>query len=321
IKMTSTEGRDTDIPLLVVCIFVLTLGVMVNLLIAAVNFPDWLRGRKIKASEKIQCVLSLSRMCYACFSWIRLFIRLSGEDNLFLINTILSVILIINNHASLWYLTLLSVFLFLKIADYKHAIFLRMKVLITQRVMKCLVGISLIAICFAPIHIWNYFRLFDNLQPWNRTHETCQSQYDYGFIFFIVLWNCGPFIPYSVCYIMVVILVCRHVKQMRRSDVGLSRSNLDSYYFAVKSLTVCYLIYGFHVAVNNLITLYYFCLGIPVFYLLLNLFPTLHSIYLIYRNPKLRHLLSKTIQQAVIYFTKRGDVASIETRKETTIAE
>uniref|UniRef100_A0A8C5MLQ9 Taste receptor type 2 n=1 Tax=Leptobrachium leishanense TaxID=445787 RepID=A0A8C5MLQ9_9ANUR len=258
--MTSTEkGRDTDIPHLVVSIFILIAVLMVNLFIAAVNFPDWLRGRKIKASDKIQCVLSLSRMSYLCIGFMIVFITISEDDNAFLINSILSVILIISNYTSLWYLTWLSVFLFMKVADYKHVLFIRLKVLVTQRVTKCLVGVSLMAICFSPFHIWVYFSLienYENPQPWNGTYETCQSQFDSVSIFFLVLCNCGPFIPYSVSYIMVVILVCRHVKQMRRSDVGLSRSNLDSYYFAVKSLTVCYLIYGFHVAVNILTKLW-----------------------------------------------------------------
>uniref|UniRef100_A0A8C5MKD5 Taste receptor type 2 n=1 Tax=Leptobrachium leishanense TaxID=445787 RepID=A0A8C5MKD5_9ANUR len=301
--MAST--KEWSLIYLAMLIFTCTAGIMVNLFIVAVDFPNWLRGRKIKTCEKVQCVLALSRICYLCISLIRVFIAISGKGNQFPLNDILTFIHISNNYTGLWYLTLLSVLFFMKIVDCKHALFLRLKAVMSRKLMYFIAGVTLISVCSSPMRVWGVKGLFEHSQQHNLTNVACKPDFDVSNIYAAAVGNCGPFIIYSVSSITLVTSLSRHVRQMRSGDTNLSSRNLDRYYIAVKSLTVCLLIYALHVAANVLAVVYFSCLGISGFFVLLNLFPNLHSVCMIYRNPKLRQQFPERMQAAANCFYQR----------------
>uniref|UniRef100_A0A8C5QIQ2 Taste receptor type 2 n=1 Tax=Leptobrachium leishanense TaxID=445787 RepID=A0A8C5QIQ2_9ANUR len=250
--MTSTKYLVHDIPFLVVFLFVFIIGFTLNLFLAAVDFPDWLKGRKVKASVKIQCVLALSRFFLLCFSLMQVLMSVSGQDEELIINSILTFFNISVNYTGLWYLTLWSVLFFLKIADRMHALFIRLKVVMTRRLMCFTVGVTIIAFGSAVLHVWGLESALKDAQPRNVTNAACKPLFSVLILYSVATGNSGPFIIYSVSFIMLVTSLCRHMIQMRSSVVGLSKSNLDSYYVAIKTLAVCYLIFGLQVGANVL---------------------------------------------------------------------
>uniref|UniRef100_A0A8C5MK33 Taste receptor type 2 n=1 Tax=Leptobrachium leishanense TaxID=445787 RepID=A0A8C5MK33_9ANUR len=293
-----------DITFLVLCVFVFIAG-LINLFIVAVDFLDWLRGRKIKACEKIQFVLALSRICYLCFSLMQVLMPVS--DNWFIRLYIVPSISVSINYTGLWYLTLMSVLFFLKIADCKHVLFIRLKVVMTRRLMCFIVGVTLISVANAGLRVWVWQSYFNDTQPRTLTNATCMPQFSMSFLFGATVGNSGPFILYSVSFIMLVTSLPQHVIRMRSSDTGLSTTNLDSYNVAIKSLVVCFLIFSLQVGSNVLGTTFMSCFGMSGLLIYANVSPALHSVYLIYRKPKLRQRFSETIQAAANYLTMRGD--------------
>uniref|UniRef100_A0A8C5MEP4 Taste receptor type 2 n=1 Tax=Leptobrachium leishanense TaxID=445787 RepID=A0A8C5MEP4_9ANUR len=277
--MISTKRWSMDLTFLVVLICTCIAGIMVNVFIAAVNYLDWLKGRKIKACEKVICVLALSRMCYVCISLIRVSLFVSRQGNA-IMNYVFAFVHISVNYTGLWYLTLLSVLFVLKIADCKRALFIRLKAVITRRLPCFIVGVTLLAFCKATMRVWGLQKMA-NAQPYNLTNEACRPQFCLSILYAAAMGNFGPFVIYSVSFIMLVTSLGRHVIRMRSSDNSLSTTNLDRYNATIKSLAVCYLMFGLHVAADVLGATYYPCIGMSGFYVLVCVFPNLHSAYLI----------------------------------------
>uniref|UniRef100_A0A8C5MJK7 Taste receptor type 2 n=1 Tax=Leptobrachium leishanense TaxID=445787 RepID=A0A8C5MJK7_9ANUR len=287
---TDLEGHILLLMYTAVLVAALTVNLL-NLFIVAVNFLDYLKGRQLKTCDKIQGSLAVSRMGYQCvylyYDMTLLFqsggIRRNQKFSPF-INSMFF-------YTSLWIAALLSVLYFLKIANYKNVFFLLLKRLITQKVHYFIITAFLIALCFSYLQIRDMFvgDVFSNFTYVNDTMDNeCETDCININALVFSMGNLGPFIMYSSFFFSLLTSMCRHMKQMRSRDTGFASKHLDAYYAAIKSIAACFLLFTlqFVTSIVHMIlisTMYKRWIG-----MLLVIFPSLHSGYLVYGTPKLR---------------------------------
>ncbi|KAM8953299.1 taste receptor type 2 member 4-like [Pelodytes ibericus] len=310
-----------QITVLTVTVITFIEGFLANGFIVAVYSTDRLGGREMKASDNILLSLSISRMCYQCLSLLRTFsFAFLPPSPALEVTIVTSTFLeIVFFYTSLWFVTLLSILYFLKIANYSHAFFLRLKTMISRRILLFIVVAVLISVCNTCLHIkvsgseTGFDNSTQNLSTGDT--DTCRYRANDNYIYVFILGNSGPFLIYSTSSVLLFTSLYHHIKQMSDSNNGFTTSHLNSYYMAIKSMAVCFLFYGLQVGTNILCIFCNFLFGLMWTQIFLNFFPALHSNYLIYGTPKLRQLFTHRVQQGVNCVLNRGDGEPNSTRQ------
>ncbi|XP_053316480.1 taste receptor type 2 member 8-like, partial [Spea bombifrons] len=256
--------------------------------VVAVNFVDWWKRRKMNDSDKIICSLAFSRISWK-FSFVVTYHWFDSSSNKMYLYVFLHIFFL---YIGLWFTTLLSVFYFLKIANDRHVLFLYMRRVISQRLLGFIVVATLIAVCNASLYTW---ALYNDERAKNSTYslteEFCSREKPELHEIFFIVGNCGPFLILSFSSILLITSLCRHMKNMR----SFSTNHLNSYHAAIKSMVICFFIYMLYVGFNILI-LCVSSINSLLLYALQNIFPVLHTGYLICSMTKLRLQFTKMVQ-------------------------
>ncbi|XP_053316481.1 taste receptor type 2 member 41-like [Spea bombifrons] len=278
---------------------VVILGLMVNAFIVAVNLLDWIKQKQVKPSEKTMVMIATSRLCFHCVSALDIYHTIHIEQSPIMdAGDYIDFSMLFFNYSSLWYVSLLAAVFCLKIANYSNALFVGVKTIILRRFSLFIVAAAVISFLSVALFMWA-----DDLHVVSKNHPYAHQlngtrnwgeAYTLAGIF--ILGYLGPFSIYSFSFYLFVTSLCLHMNQMRSNSNGFSTRRQDGYYAAIKAVTVCFAIYCLSIGSNIFHFFYYSRIDILKVNTWINTWPILHSIYLIYRDNKLRQRLQAMLR-------------------------
>ncbi|XP_063775272.1 taste receptor type 2 member 39-like [Pseudophryne corroboree] len=280
--------------LLSVCAAVLSLtGLVIHSFIAAVNVTCWLKGRAVTSIDQVLTCLGISRMLIQIFSFLDLVFHFHIHlDPGNILDTTIECALIFVNYSSIWFATLFSVVFCLKIAVFSNALYLRLKVFISTRIVHLIAASIVISFCYILMFLY----LKNSLVSTNSTEVflTTSSrlpEMERRYIFLFIFGNIVPLLIYCMATVLLIISLCIHLTRMKCNDNF--SVHLRAYYTAIRSILFCFLFNALHVA-SNLIALHYMLvIGALWFHIILNVLPIIHSLHLIHKIGPLRQIFSQ----------------------------
>ncbi|XP_011838767.1 PREDICTED: taste receptor type 2 member 10 [Mandrillus leucophaeus] len=275
-------------------------AVLGNGFIGLVNCIDCAKN-KLSTIGFILTGLSISRIFLIWLIITDGFIQIFSPDIYASGNLIeyISYFWVISNQSSIWFATSLSIFYFLKIANFSNYIFLWLKIR-TNRVLPLLMGFLLISCLLNFVYI---AKILNDLKMKNDTVWRLNIFKNEYFIKQILL-NLGVIFFFTLSLITSVLLIIslwRHNRQMQSNVTGLRDSISEAHVKAMKvliSFIILFILYFIGIAIE----ISYFT--VPENKLLLMfgmtttaIYPWGHSFILILGNSKLKQASLRVLQQ------------------------
>ncbi|NP_444441.1 taste receptor type 2 member 103 [Mus musculus] len=268
------------------------IGILGNVFIALVNIIDWVKRGKISAVDKTYMALAISRTAFL-LSLITGFLVSLLDPALLGMRTMVRLLTIswmVTNHFSVWFATCLSIFYFLKIANFSNSIFLVLK-WEAKKVVSVTLVVSVI-ILIMNIIVINKFT--DRLQV--NTLQNCSTSNtlkDYGlFLFISTGFTLTPFAVSLTMFLLLIFSLWRHLKNMCHSATGSRDVSTVAHIKGLQTVVTFLLLYtafvmsllseslNINIQHTNLLSHFLRSIGVA--------FPTGHSCVLILGNSKLR---------------------------------
>ncbi|KFU95121.1 Taste receptor type 2 member 9, partial [Chaetura pelagica] len=125
-------------------------GMWINAFMVSVLCIAWVRKKSSNSNEKILVFLGCTRFGDLCITWVTSFIKNIYPMCLHvkLLPQIVSAIVSFSNFSNLWVSAFLSVFYCIKIANFQHSFFIHLKVKIDRTVPWVLLGSLLLSLSF-----------------------------------------------------------------------------------------------------------------------------------------------------------------------------
>ncbi|XP_051010570.1 taste receptor type 2 member 104-like [Acomys russatus] len=277
------------------------LGVLGNSFIVFVNCMDWVRNKKLPKVGFILIGLATSRIFTI---WL---IMLDAYAKVFFLNMAmssnlrecLSYMWVIVNHLSVWFATSLSIFYFLKIANFSHYIFLWLKRR-SNKVFVFLLGyliITWLASFPLAIKLIEDVKIHHSNTSWLIQLENRALFINYAFA------NTGVIsfflIALTACFLLIMSL-WRHHRRMQSNVSEFRDLNTEAHVKAMKvlfSFIILFILYFVGVFIETL------CLFLKENKLLFifgftmsSMYPCCHSYILILTNSQLKQASVRTLQ-------------------------
>ncbi|XP_027731068.1 taste receptor type 2 member 7-like [Vombatus ursinus] len=270
------------------------LGILVNGFIVLVNCIDCVKNKKVPPSDLIMVSLAISRIGLSCAITWRNYLIFTSLDVPSQVR-INDFFLILTHSSNTWFVTILSIFYFLKITNFSNPFFLWMKRRIDRMVIMLLVGtlIFSFSVGFAMVERMYYYygRIFNRGKENNVSQEVQVSKS--MFLMFQVLLDLMsllPFILSIISFSLFILSLWRHTRQMQLNATGSRDPSTEAHVRAMKAVSSFLILF----------LLYY--LGLYVYYFteeksklasmfimsIMSLYPFGHSVILILWNSKLR---------------------------------
>ncbi|MEE6524677.1 hypothetical protein FKM82_024265 [Ascaphus truei] len=288
-----------DFPLLM-CFLVLLwieliLGITLNSFIVATSCVEWMTFKRLHTSDKILVCLGVSRFCFQCGIMFHNIFRIYLPE-LYLQMYFYAIFLVVRmfvNFSSLWFATVLCVYYCVKITNYKHSLFIYVKVRINKIVPWLLLASMLTSL--ASSLPFGLYILTLNVN--NSTNNLLKNS--------------------SVQDIIVVQnFTNQDIIQMRSSGMSIRSPSLDTHFRVVKSMVFFLFLNIIFFSSMNVIFSEVLPEENPCFVFLLILtsaYPFLHSAVLIFYNKKLKQTLLDICHRAVKFTQKQRICAKSST--------
>ncbi|XP_006164893.1 taste receptor type 2 member 14-like [Tupaia chinensis] len=224
------------------------IGKVGNGFIVLVNFIDWVKRRKISLADQILTALAISRIAvlWLVFTnwWISTF-----YPTLYMVEKtlrIFNVVWVVTNHFSIWLATCLSIFYFLKIANFSNSVFLYLKWRV-KKVVSVILLVSLVFFFFNIILINIHINAWFDVYKGNMTCTASLINY-VQFSHFLLLTNASfTFIPFVVTLITFLLLMSslwKHLRTMQRDAQGPRDASTKAHITTMKSIIAFLLLYA-----------------------------------------------------------------------------
>nr|ANV20949.1 bitter taste receptor T2R10 [Canis lupus] len=278
------------------------LGSLGNGFIGLVNCIDCVKNKKFSMVGFILTGLATSRICLILIIITDGFIKIFSPDMYSSGNLIdyISYLWVIINQSSIWFATSLSIFYFLKIANFSHHIFLWLKGRINS-VLPLLMGSLFISWLFTfpqIVKIINDNRMKSRNTTWQLNMQKSE------FFTKQILLNLGVILLFTLCLItcfLLIVSLWRHNRHMQLNVTGLRDPSTEAHVKAMKilvSFIILFILYFIGIAIEIS------CFILPENKLLFifgmmttAIYPWGHSFILILGNSKLKQASLKTLQQ------------------------
>nr|BAM38272.1 taste receptor, type 2, member 10 [Pan troglodytes] len=275
-------------------------GVLGNGFIGLVNCIDCAKN-KLSTIGFILTGLAISRIFLI---WIIItvgFIQIFSPNIYASSNLIeyISYFWVIGNQSSMWFATSLSIFYFLKIANFSNSIFLWLKSR-TNMVLPFMIVFLLIS------SLLNFAYIAKILNDYKMKNDTVWDLNMYKSEYFIkqILLNLGVIFFFTLSLITCVLLIIslwRHNRQMQSNVTGLRDSNTEAHVKAMKvliSFIILFILYFIGMAIE----ISYFTVRENKLLLMFGMtttaiYPWGHSFILILGNSKLKQASLRVLQQ------------------------
>ncbi|XP_058658463.1 taste receptor type 2 member 9-like [Ammospiza caudacuta] len=288
-------------------------GMWINAFIVCVLCIGWVKKKTWNSNEKILLLLGCSRIRFVCFAWVYQFISII-YPNILHVQTILQLLAscaAVFNYSSLWVSACLCGFYCIKIASFRNSFFIYLKVKVDRMVPWLLLGSEIVASAMGIV----VYDLHETLQMNNIT-STSQGNFwevairkDIHLLFSCFLSGLVFALPFLAVFFSAVFLLFslwRHKRTMQTSSM--KDLSMDAHIRAMKSVLSFLVMYSINFVClvltiiyatkkENVITL--------LIYIYLFAFPGVHSLILIFSNPKLEKALLKILSCVkCVFFTK-----------------
>ncbi|NXC74376.1 TA2R9 protein, partial [Anhinga anhinga] len=278
-------------------------GMWINTFIVSVLCISWVKKKSFNSNEKILLLLGCSRFWYLCITWVYFFLSINYPWCFYVqpIPQLFAAIQSFLNSSNLWVSACLCVFYCIKIGNFRHIFFIYLKVKVDRIVPWLLLGSVLLSLVIC-ILVYN----ISNEVPCNNLNSTTLGNFwklsarvDKHFfpIFFISGFVFATaFMAVMFSTLPLLLSLWRHKRKMQTNSV--KNLSMDAHIKAMKSVLSFFLIYSINFACLILTLIYATKKENPVMFLILVFqyaFPAVHSLILIFSNPKLKKTLLRTL--------------------------
>uniref|UniRef100_A0A8C6EUW7 Taste receptor type 2 n=1 Tax=Marmota marmota marmota TaxID=9994 RepID=A0A8C6EUW7_MARMA len=253
-------------------------GILGNGFIILVNFIDWVKIRKICLADQILTALAISRIWLI---WALIMHRLPRAfyPSSFLSSNkciLIGIAGILANHYSTWLTTSLSLFYFLKIANFPNPVFLHLKHRVEMVVLMMLLG----TLVFLPFTLAVIRWKKNEMYPCEINMTLISKRSDFEDFSKIIIFIIGGFIPFL------------HLKNMKLNATGFRDPRVKAHIRAIKSVVSFLLLFAIYFLTVIMATLYSVEIQNKLILFLTQIigcvYPAVHSFILILGNGKLR---------------------------------
>ncbi|XP_044541047.1 taste receptor type 2 member 7-like [Gracilinanus agilis] len=273
------------------------LSILVNGFIAMVNCTDWVRNKKLLTNDIILVSLAISRIGLVCIIIWKSYLVINDLYAFILDGIkIIDIFLTMAHSSSIWFDSVLSIFYFLKIANFSNPFFLWMKWRIDRMIYMLLAGplIIYLFICFLASKKMYFYS--ENL--FREKKENVSQEFQMSaplFIMFQILFSFLNLIPFTltvVSFSLLILSLWRHTCQMQLNATGSRDPKIEAHVRAIKAVSsfiilfllyyigFCFNYWSYIVAKSKV----FFVLGMAI----VLLYPLGHSLILILWNSKLK---------------------------------
>ncbi|NWW24991.1 TA2R7 protein, partial [Falcunculus frontatus] len=278
-------------------------GMWINAFLVCVLCIAWVKKKSLNSNEKILLLLGCSRFCYLCFSWVYAFLSIIYPNYLH-VHSILQLIVSFQtffNYSDLWVSACLCGFYCIKIVSFRNRFFIYLKVKIDRIVPWLLLGSGTLALFIAII-------AYDiaNKPHCNNRNSTGQGNFwkanikmDKHFFPSFFLAGFGYAASFTAVIFSAVFLLFslwRHKRKMQTNSMN--SLSMDAHIRAMKSILSFVVMYSINFVCLVLKMVYVTKKRSHMTFLIVVFqytFPGVHSLILIFSNPKLEKTLLKIL--------------------------
>ncbi|XP_058691897.1 taste receptor type 2 member 9-like [Poecile atricapillus] len=278
-------------------------GMWINAFIVSVLCLAWVKKKTLNSNEKILLLLGCSRFCTLCISWVNEFLLIIHPNYLYA-HPILQLITSFTsffNYSNLLVSACLCGFYCIKIANFRNSFFTDLKVKIDRMVPWFLLGSEILALALSII----IYDLTETL-PNTNSNFTCLRNFwepsirlDKRFFFSFFLTGFGyaaSFMAVIFSAVFLLFSLWTHKRKMQKNSM--KDLSMDAHIRAMKSILSFLVMYSINF-VCLISTIIYNMEDENTMRLLINIylfaFPGVHSLILIFSNPKLEKALLKML--------------------------
>ncbi|XP_059699396.1 taste receptor type 2 member 9-like [Haemorhous mexicanus] len=295
-----TSYRTTTVAIITLDVFA---GMWINAFIVCALFIAWVKKKTLNSNEKILLLLGCSRFWYLCFTWIYRFLSMIYPNFLYVqtIRQLVRSFTTFFNYSNLWISACLCGFYCIKIANFRNSFFIYLKVKIDRMVPWLLLGSEILALAIGIV----ISHLTETLENINNT-STSQGNFwevtirkDKHLFSSFLLSGFGyaaSFMVVNFAAVSLLFSLWRHKRTMQTNSM--KDLSVDAHIRAMKSVLSFLVMYSINFVClilaiiyatkkENIMTL--------LIYIYLCAFPGVHSLILIFSNPKLEKALLKIL--------------------------
>ncbi|NWW24999.1 TA2R7 protein, partial [Falcunculus frontatus] len=274
-------------------------GMWINAFIVCVLCIAWVKKKALNSNEKILLLLGCSRFCYLCFSWIYSFLSIIYPNRLYVHHTLqlLQGAYSFFNCSNFWVSACLCAFYCIKIANFRNRFFIYLKVKIDRIVPWLLLGTEIFSLVFGVL-VYNVIdkAAFTNLnftcqrRFWKATIRAEEYLYPIHFLTGFIYTTSFTAVIFSAVFLLFSLW--RHKHKMQTNSMN--SLSMDAHIRAMKSILSFFIMYSMNF-MSLILTLIYSTKHqshvMFLVYLIQHVFPGVHSLILIFSNPKLEKTL------------------------------
>ncbi|NXO13789.1 TA2R7 protein, partial [Oriolus oriolus] len=278
-------------------------GTWINTFIICVLCIAWVKKKTLNSNEKILLLLGCSRFCSLCISWAYSFLSVIYPNYLY-VHTILQLVLFFQtffNHCNLWFSACLCVFYCIKIASFRNSCFIYLKGKIDRIVPWLLLGSGILALALGII-AYN----IANKPHCNNRNSTAQGNFWEASIrmdkhlfpsFFLLGFGyAASFTAVIFSAVFLLFSLWTHKRKMQTNSM--KNLSMDAHIRAMKSILSFLVMYSINFVCLVLNMVYVTKKRSHMTFLIVVFqytFPGVHSLILIFSNPKLEKALLKIL--------------------------
>ncbi|NWX46113.1 TA2R9 protein, partial [Steatornis caripensis] len=278
-------------------------GMWINAFIVSVLCIAWVKKKSFNSNEKILLFLGCNRFLYLCIIWVYHFLVLFYPwwFHVHPIPELHAATQNFLNFSDLWVSACLSGFYCIKIANFRHIFFIYLKVKI-DRIVPCLMLTSVLLSLVIGILAYN---ITEEVHCNNHSSTTLGNYWEITVrmdeyvlpIFFITGFGFATaFMAVISSALLLLFSLWRHKHKMQTQSV--KNISVDAHIKAMKSILSFLLIYSINFVCLVLTLIYVTKTQNSVIFPILIIhyaIPSVHSLILIFSNPKLEKILLRTL--------------------------
>ncbi|NXU57425.1 TA2R7 protein, partial [Turnix velox] len=285
------------------------IGLGINAFIASVLCITWVKKKNLNANEKILLFLGCCRFWYLCIIWMFSFFSIIYPrcTQAYPNPQIFSCFQIFFGYSNLWVSTFLCIFYCIKIANFRHSCFIYLKGRIDRIVPWLLLGSVLLALIISILVLvltskasHDIIGSIDKGIFWKLNSKLHQKLFP-----LLIVTGFGftsAFVAVLTSALLLLFSLWRHKHKMQTNSG--KNFNMDAHIKAMKSILSFFLLYSFNFTCLVVALVYAVkrvTLVDMLVFALQYVFPTFHSLVLIFSNPK----LEKTLQRSLSWVKRK----------------
>ncbi|XP_061228282.1 taste receptor type 2 member 9-like [Neopsephotus bourkii] len=287
---------------IVIITFQALAGMWINAFIISVICISWVKKKSFNSNEKVLLFLGCSRFAYLIVTWVYCLLAIF-YPTYFYVHPIPQVVVAVQsflNSSNLWVSACQCVFYCVKVANFRYTFFLYLKVKIDRIVPWLLLGSVLLSlvVCITVYHITDKARC---IHPNSTALENfwkieVRMSEEFFPVFLISGFGFATAFMAVIFSVLLIFSLWRQKRKMQNNSV--KELNMDAYFKAIKSILFIFIIYSFNFICLILTLIYATKKENTVSFLIFIFqyaFPSLHSLTLIFSNPKLKNALLRTL--------------------------